>query len=1086
MLKKILYFFIGISLLLGGTVEAVQISVPSASGSGFFLQSLNGGTYSPVSFTAGTNVTIATTSNNITISSSGGGASFAWPFTVQTGYNSTSTTIGFLNGLFSTASSTFSGNIFFPALSQGILYTGTNGKVGTAATSTFSLSGFTNDLASLSATNASLTFTGSYNGSAARTVGLNVGNTNTWSVLQNFNYSSTSLYASFLTASSTNFVGGGLGTCTGSNFLQYTAGGFFGCGTPAGAGTVTHVIAGAGFQNQGLDITGSGTLVGAFASSSNPSLSNLSYVSGVGDASNPIKLAFVATSSETCTSPISCTAHDVLTGGGAIILNTVPVSKGGTNVTSYPINSIITSDGAGTSLIATTSQLTTGTILATSTGGVATSTFIGAMNIGTVSGLGNMLRVTSYGTSTASITTGGTVNIRNPFDGAALVVYKTGSANDTGRAVVINQDSTTDPQDMILASSSCSNCTAMNLKGFPTGKGIVKIEHTGGGTGFSNSSALSIDLFNAADAQGIFVKGAVSGTGKLLNLVDSGSATLGFFDSTGLFSSTYSSSTAYSSFKTASTTNLIINGSSFNNLLGTGLSLVSGALTNAGVISLGNGTGTTCSGTNPGTCNVNSSQSISTLSNLSTNGLVTTSGSNGTLGITVNGTNGQVLAMSSGIPTWVATTTYGSGFATTTTNYLTHSTTTAAFDGVTFGMNIVPTGGALTWTPTFSGNFNSLSHDSSLTGTTYNLSAAVSDWGLALNHTNTWSVLQNFNYSSSTIYSSFITASSTFAQIGTLTLSTTTIGCLNTGSTGIVYAATCSTGGLSSYDAWTPHVTVGLSATTSALAISTTTNPSLYPVTAYSATLPQFALSAGAGLTQWTMRNAGGDLFIATTTVAGTATTSTAALTLQTAGKPGLGIGTSTPFATLSVNPVAGDFNAQFAVGSSTGQSFYIDNSGHIFAPNTSSSGASQTGYWCYDTNGQLIRDSAVCLVSARKFKKDITTLDVGLKDLLQMQPVSYFYKDSNFGTTRQMGFIADDVAKISPAMNEMLVNYDSNGDVHSFNYMQFTSLITKSIKEFYSEFQSLVARVSGLESKVNDQQKQIDELRAEIEALKK
>ncbi len=46
----------------------------------------------------------------------------------------------------------------------------------------------------------------------------------------------------------------------------------------------------------------------------------------------------------------------------------------------------------------------------------------------------------------------------------------------------------------------------------------------------------------------------------------------------GLFNSDYSTSTTYSSFKTASTTNFILNGQSFNNLLGTGLSNTSGTL----------------------------------------------------------------------------------------------------------------------------------------------------------------------------------------------------------------------------------------------------------------------------------------------------------------------------------------------------------------------------------------------------------------------------------------------------------------------------------------------------------------------------
>ena len=67
----------------------------------------------------------------------GSGGAFAW--TVSANYNSTSTTLGFLNGFFSTASSTLSGNVFLPALSQGVLYTGTNGQVNTVASSSLNV-----------------------------------------------------------------------------------------------------------------------------------------------------------------------------------------------------------------------------------------------------------------------------------------------------------------------------------------------------------------------------------------------------------------------------------------------------------------------------------------------------------------------------------------------------------------------------------------------------------------------------------------------------------------------------------------------------------------------------------------------------------------------------------------------------------------------------------------------------------------------------------------------------------------------------------------------------------------------------------
>lgn len=169
----------------------------------------------------------------------------------------------------------------------------------------------------------------------------------------------------------------------------------------------------------------------------------------------------------------------------------------------------------------------------------------------------------------------------------------------------------------------------------------------------------------------------------------------------------------------------------------------------------------------------------------------------------------------------------------------------------------------------------------------------------------------------------------------------------------------------------------------------------------------------------------------------------------------------ATPYAFLAVNPTAGVASNQFVVGSSTKTALRIDNSGAIFAPSTASSGSSQTGYWCYDASGQLIRDSAVCLVSALKFKKDVSGLTVGLDDLMRMRPVSYYKKDplDEQDSHMQMGFIADEVASTSPALNEMLVTYDDAGAVHGFRYEQFTALLAKSIQQLNEKVDAKAAQ---------------------------
>ena len=67
--------------------------------------------------------------------------SFSYLFTNTSYGGSTTTILGFLQGLFSTASSTFNGPLFITNLSQGLLYNGTNGLTQSVATSSATCSG---------------------------------------------------------------------------------------------------------------------------------------------------------------------------------------------------------------------------------------------------------------------------------------------------------------------------------------------------------------------------------------------------------------------------------------------------------------------------------------------------------------------------------------------------------------------------------------------------------------------------------------------------------------------------------------------------------------------------------------------------------------------------------------------------------------------------------------------------------------------------------------------------------------------------------------------------------------------------------
>lgn len=89
------------------------------------------------------------------------------------------------------------------------------------------------------------------------------------------------------------------------------------------------------------------------------------------------------------------------------------------------------------------------------------------------------------------------------------------------------------------------------------------------------------------------------------------------------------------------------------------------------------------------------------------------------------GTGGQVLMWNNttGAPAWSATSTsggsgitaLGSGYASTTGTTITFSTTTFAYGGLTFGQTIVPTAGALMFTPTVTGTLDTTKGGTGLT-----------------------------------------------------------------------------------------------------------------------------------------------------------------------------------------------------------------------------------------------------------------------------------------------------------------------------------------------------------------------------------
>ncbi|MFM1914176.1 MAG: hypothetical protein RIR51_2029 [Bacteroidota bacterium] len=162
--------------------------------------------------------------------------------------------------------------------------------------------------------------------------------------------------------------------------------------------------------------------------------------------------------------------------------------------------------------------------------------------------------------------------------------------------------------------------------------------------------------------------------------------------------------------------------------------------------------------------------------------------------------------------------------------------------------------------------------------------------------------------------------------------------------------------------------------------------------------------------------------------------------------------------------------NGQIAIGT------FPDNSENrlIVGGNISSSGnISATG---------TVSASGVVLSSDRRFKKDIQSINLGLKEVLQLKPSSYYWNTKNERMTNadptklQYGFIAQELEAVIPA----IVSGDgSEKDYKSVNYEALIPVLTKAIQEQ----QALIQTQQSLN---REQQEMIDALNKRIEILEK
>jgi hypothetical protein len=142
-------------------------------------------------------------------------------------------------------------------------------------------------------------------------------------------------------------------------------------------------------------------------------------------------------------------------------------------------------------------------------------------------------------------------------------------------------------------------------------------------------------------------------------------------------------------------------------------------------------------------------------------------------------------------------------------------------------------------------------------------------------------------------------------------------------------------------------------------------------------------------------------------------------------GSGNLGIGTTTPGAALTIGGT-GTVRIAGAV-SGTGTSAIIDSNGDVRP-----------------------------LTSSRRFKEDISTLNVYPEVLDSFRAVQYSYKESG---VRDFGLIAEEVSEVYPLM----VNYDNAGDPYSVKYSQLSVLLLVRIQEINKKLLELEQKISAL-----------------------
>jgi hypothetical protein len=117
-------------------------------------------------------------------------------------------------------------------------------------------------------------------------------------------------------------------------------------------------------------------------------------------------------------------------------------------------------------------------------------------------------------------------------------------------------------------------------------------------------------------------------------------------------------------------------------------------------------------------------------------------------------------------------------------------------------------------------------------------------------------------------------------------------------------------------------------------------------------------------------------------------------------------------------------------------------------------------------------------VVSSRRFKDEIKPMDKASEAILALKPVTFYYKRQVDATrSPQFGLVAEDVEKV----NSDLVVRDGEGKVNTVRYEAVNAML---LNEFLKEHRKVEQLKKDFESKLAQQQKQIEALTAGLQKV--